>query len=249
MYQISILNRKVMVTALEKTGKPKFDTHRIYYWDDAELVGTHELPQLAPQRLLPHDVVSFNERNTVSNPSAHWLDFFVDDTQFECCWNELERGIVCDSPVDHDAWRSVDRYIPQLMRFEGVIGTDYSMFPEMLPDQRNWNCARNRVFAYRMQRHGIPCIPVASWCSEEDWEWCFDGLPEESSIAVSTNGCCRRPETRRLFRRGIDELVRRKSPWAIIVCGRPIPELGGCKARLVFYPSFSQRMKERVDGR
>ena len=234
---------------MEKTGGPKYDTHRINYWDDAELVGSHKLPQLAPQTLIPHDVVSFNERNAVKDPSEHWLDFFIDDDQFERCWTEFERGMVGDSNTERNSWRSLDRYIPQLMRFEGVIGTDYSMFPEMLPDQRNWNCARNRVFAYRMQRHGIPCIPVASWCCEEDWDWCFDGLPEESSIAVSTNGCCRNAGTRRMFRRGIDELIRRKRPYAVIVCGRSFPELEGCEASLMFYPSFSQRMKERIHGR
>lgn len=234
---------------MEKTGVPKYDTHRIYYWDDAELVGSHKLPQLAPQTLIPHDVVSFNERNAVKDPSEHWLDFFIDDNQFERCWTEFERGMVGDSNTERDSWRSLDRYIPQLMRFEGVIGTDYSMFPEMLPDQRNWNCARNRVFAYRMQQHGIPCIPVASWCCEEDWDWCFDGLPEESSVAVCTNGCCRSVETRRMFRRGIDELARQKDPYAIIVCGRNFSELEGCEANLVFYPSFSQRMKERINGR
>lgn len=234
---------------MEKTGVPKYDTHRIYYWDEAELVGSHELPQLAPQRLMPHDVVSFSERGGVRDPSGHWLDFFIDDPQFDCCWNEFERGVVGDSGSERDSWRSLDRYIPQFMKFEGVIGTDYSMFPNMLPDQRNWNCARNRVFAYRMQRHGIPCIPVASWCCADDWEWCFDGLPEESSIAVSTNGCCRSAEARRVFRRGVDELSRQKSPFAVIVCGRRLPELEGCGANLVFYPSFSQRMEARKNGR
>lgn len=238
-----------MVTAMEKTGIPKFDTHRIYYWDDAELVGTHMLPRLEPQQLIPHDVISFNERNTVRDPSGHWLDFFVDDVQFESCWNQFERGVVCDSSEEHDVWRLVDRYLPQLARFEGVIGTDYSMFPEMLPDQRNWNCARNRVFAYRMQRNGIPCVPVASWSCKEDWEWCFDGLPEESSVAVSTNGCCRRAESRSVLRAGIDELTRRKSPYAVIICGRCLPEFEGCKANLVFYRSFSQRMRGRSNGR
>lgn len=246
-FPISIERSKQFI--MEKTGLPKYDIHRIYYWDDAELVGSHRLPQLAPQTFIPHDVVSFNERNTVKNPAKHWLDFFIDDNQFECCWTAFERSLVVDCASERATWRLLDRYISLFKRFEGIIGTDYSMFPEMLPDQRNWNCARNRVFAYRLQRHGIPCIPVASWCCAEDWEWCFDGLPAESSIAVSTNGCCRSAETRRMFRRGVDELIRQKSPYAVIVCGRRLSELEGCKANLVFYPSFSQRMKERIYGR
>lgn len=246
---IVVFNRKVMVITMEKTGKPKYDTHRLYYFDDAELVGSHKLPQLKSQQLLPHDVVSFNERNSIKDPSKHWLDFFIDDPLFESCWNEFDKCILAESPENKYLWRSLDRYISIFEKYEGVIGTDFSMFPEMLPDQRNWNCARNRIFAYRLQQYGIPCIPVASWCCEEDWAWCFDGLPTNSTIAVSTNGCYNSKAARDLFRRGLEELERQKSPFAVVVCGRSFDELERCSSNLVFYLSFSQRMKERTNGR
>lgn len=238
-----------MVIVVEKTGKPKFDTHRLYYFDDAELVGTHKLPQLKPQQFIPHDVLSFNERSSIKNPGNHWLDFFIDDWHFECCWNEFERCVVAETSQEKDSWRRLDCYIQTFEKFEGIIGPDYSMFPEMLPDQRNWNCVRNRVYAYRLQQHSLNCVPVASWCDEKDWGWCFDGLPVDSTIAVSTNGCCKTETARMTFRRGLDELERQKSPYAIIVCGRCFKELEDCCSNLIFYPSFSQRMKVRKNGR
>lgn len=234
---------------MEKTGIRKYDIHRLCYFDEAKLVGSHNMPQLEPQQLIPHDVVSFNERNTVRDPANHWLDFFIDDEGFECCWNELGRSVLAESDSEKSSWTRLDSYIPIFEKFEGVIATDYSMFPEMMPDQRNWNCARNRIYAFRLQQHGIPCIPVASWCSEDDWSWCFDGLPEKSTIAVSTNGCCHSAQGRECFRRGIDELERQKAPFAIVVCGRSFAELEGCSSNLLFYPAFSQRMGVRINGR
>ena len=208
------------------TGKRKQDIFKLYYWHDAMLVGSHRLPSLAPSQSVPYNVISFNEHSAVKYPEKHWLDFFIDDWLFECFWNQPQR------------------YEEKLQKFAGIISPDYSMLPEMLPDQRAWNCTRNRVSAYYLQVRGYDVIPTASWCLEEDFTWCFDGLPEHSSIAVSTNGCKLSPYGRRIFLRGVESLQRQKSPSHLIVCGRPMAELA-CYNNVVYYPAFSQRWKER----
>ena len=132
-----------------------------------------------------------------------------------------------------------------LKRFEGIITTDYSMYPELLPAQNIWNCTRNRVMAYYLQNNGFDAIPVATWCMEEDFEWCFDGLPEMSSIAISSNGCLSSPYSKRIFLQGVEELQMKKCPSHLIVCGRKIKELDKYD-NIYYYPCFSQRWKERV---
>lgn len=132
-----------------------------------------------------------------------------------------------------------------LKRFAGIITTDYSMLPEMLPGQSLWNCTRNRVMAYYLQQQGFNIIPVASWCIESDFEWCFDGLPEQSSIAITTNGCMSSPYGKRMLLRGVEELQKQKSPTNLIVCGRHVDELD-IYDNVHYYPSFSQRWKERA---
>lgn len=92
---------------------------------------------------------------------------------------------------------------------------------------------------------GIKIIPVASWCIESDFEWCFDGLPENSSIAITTNGCMSSPYGKRMLLRGIEELQKRKSPSNLIVRGRHVAELDKYD-NVHYYPSFSQRWKERA---
>ena len=80
---------------------------------------------------------------------------------------------------------------------------------------------------------------------EEDFEWCFDGLPEMSSIAISSNGCLSSPYSKRIFLQGVEELQMKKCPSHLIVCGRKIKELDKYD-NIYYYPCFSQRWKERV---
>jgi hypothetical protein len=177
-----------------KTNVRKYDNFKLYYWHDATLVGKYRLPQLAPTQAIPSKVICFNERKGISKPEEYWVDFFIDDALFENFWNHPEMSF------------------DNLKRFAGIIATDYSMLPEMLPGQNIWNCTRNRVMAYYLQQQGFNIIPVASWCIESDFEWCFDGLPENSSIAITNNGCMSSPYGKRMLLRGVEELQKRHLP-------------------------------------
>ncbi len=75
---------------MTKFNHRKYDNFKLYYQHDALLVGKYRLPQLLPTHSIPHDVISFNERNTVANPENHWIDFFIDDYLFEGFWNHPE---------------------------------------------------------------------------------------------------------------------------------------------------------------
>lgn len=210
-----------------RTNNRKYDIFKLYYWHNAMLVGKYKLPQLQPTQLIPHDVIGFNERNCIKDPENHWLDFFIDDWLFERFWQHPEVSF------------------EKMHKYEGIVTTDYSLLPEMLPGQIIWNCTRNRVMAYYLQQNGFDIVPVASWCNEVDFEWCFDGLPEESSIAVTSNGCMSSPYGRKMFLLGVEELQKRKSPMHIIVAGRHIKELDKYN-NIIYYPCFSQRWKERA---
>lgn len=210
-----------------KTGIRKYDNFKMYYWHNATLVGKYRLPQLKPTQAIPHNVISYNERKGIKNPENYWVDFFIDDVLFEGFWNHPEMSF------------------DNLKKFAGIITTDYSMKPELLPGQNIWNCTRNRVMAYYMQQNDFEVIPVATWCELDDFEWCLDGLPEESSIAISSNGCMSSPYGKYVFLQGVEELQKRKKPSHLIVCGRQVKELKKYN-NIIYYPCFSQRWKERV---
>jgi hypothetical protein len=100
-----------------KTNLRKYDNFKLYYWSGATLVGKYRLPQLAPTQSIPSKVICFNERKGVSKPEECWIDFFIDDALFENFWNHPEMSF------------------SNLKKFAGIITTDYSMLPEMLPGQ------------------------------------------------------------------------------------------------------------------
>ena len=189
-----------------KTNEPKYDIFKFHYWHGAKLIGKYRLPQLEPIQFIPKNVISFNERKKIKKPENHWLDFFIDDYHYE------------------NFWKHPEKYFVSIRKFAGIITPDYSMFPDILPGQNILNCTRNRVIAYYLQKNGFNIIPVASWCSSEDFDWCFDGLPNNSSIAISSNGCLSNPYGQRILLEGINELQRQKSPFKIIVCGRKMYE-------------------------
>lgn len=212
---------------MKKTGVTKIDHFRSYYWHRANLVGQYKLPQLKATQFVPENVISFNERKNAKNKENTWVDFFIDDVNFE------------------SFWRSPEINFDNLKKFAGIITTDFSVMPDILPGNNIWNVTRNRVLAFYLQKNGFNIIPTASWCRESDFEWCFDGLPENASIAISTNGCLSHEYGRKMFALGVEELFRQKQPSHLIICGKSVEGLEKYP-NIVYYPSFSQRWKERV---
>ena len=208
-----------------KTNNIKFDIFKLYYHHNANLIGKYQLPQLKSNKLIPPKMTSFPEMNGIKNPSEYGVDFFTDDYKYECFW------------------KNPDQYFNKLKNFQIIISTDYSMLPEMLQGQRIWNCTRNRVMAYYLQENGFNVIPVASWCDEDDFSWCFDGLPEKSSIAISSNGCLANPYGKKILLRGIEELQKQKNPFKIVFCGKQMEELEHFD-NIIYYPNHYGRYEE-----
>lgn len=62
-------------------------------------------------------------------------------------------------------------------------------------------------------------IPTAGFAGESSWEWCFDGLPKNSTVAITTN-TLNDKEAHRLFVGGVNAMVKKIQPTAIVVCGK-----------------------------
>ena len=170
--------------------------------EDAQLTGIHKFPILKPQKLLPKAMpMPVNYMLSDGDISTHWYHCFVDDSQFE------------------RFWYGFNRYIPYFQAAAGLISTDFSIYRDDEEDIQVRNCYRNRVIAYAMQQINPNVIPTAGFGGENTWEWCFDGLPHHSTVAITTNGTLTDPEARRLFVGGIDALVKTIEPYALVVCG------------------------------
>ena len=200
------------------------------YAGGAVRVGKYGFPQLAEEAYIPtKQVKPFNYLLSTHNLSDYWMHCFCDDYQFERLWTDL------------------DFYLRYILKLQGFISTDFSLYRDYSDEALIWNCYRNRCLAYAIQKENGKMIPTAGFGSERTWDWCFDGLPMHSSLAVTTNGTLDDPEAKRIFVGGIDALVSQKQPVNLIICGKypawldtKYPELN-----VIGIPSFSQQWRER----
>lgn len=183
------------------------DNFRLGLIENISYEGLFDFPKIEASKVKvsKYAVVPFNIAKTVVNRKEYFVHFYIDDYQFERVWNKPEK------------------YLEFLRQFKGVIAPDFSIYRDMPKAQQIWNCYRSRALAGYWQANGIKVVPNASWADESSFAWCFDGLPKNSTIAVSSLGCMKSKQTKLYFCRGFDEMVKRLSPVNILFYGI-IPE-------------------------
>lgn len=119
-------------------------------------------------------------------------------------------------------WESPSRYIAGLRRLGAVIAPDFSMYTDMPIIAQMWNHYKHNWLAAYWQENGVTVIPALSWSVPESYEWCFDGLPYQGVVSVSTQGLRRNTEQARdYFRRGYEEAMARLNPCGVVCYGKP----------------------------
>lgn len=190
--------------------------------------GKYDFPILHASHDIPGELLPFNHAKTVRRKKGRWLHFFVDDYQFERIWNKS------------------DRYLDLIRQFDGVISPDFSMLSNKAKAEQIYNCWRNRVTAYWLQQNNIRVIPVVEWSDREGLEWCLDGLPRQSTLAVQTNGCFKNVKTKMNFIRGMQYVCRELEPIAVVVYGRGKLEYEHYFRNAIWFDSYCQDLKKRL---
>ena len=88
-----------------------------------------------------------------------------------------------------------------------------------------WNTYRGRALAHWLQENGIKVIPNVRFNDERTYDFCFDGIEKDKTVAVGTHGCIKRRADKAYFKAGLSELVKRLSPKNIIVYGAAPDEI------------------------
>ena len=151
------------------------------------------------------------------------MHFFLDDYQFTRVWTEP------------------DRYIPMLQRFKYVLTPDFSLYTDFPKPLQIYNHYRKHWIGAYWQMHGINVIPTICWSDQKSFEWCFDGEPTQSVVAVSSVGTQNNKEKKRCFLDGYHEMVERLQPTQIIFYGRVPDE---CKKNIIHIKQFSEKWHE-----
>lgn len=172
--------------------------------------GKMDMPALYPKNINLNDTFFFTRFNEsfgyefLQSARNSILHFYVDDYQFERCWSK---------PAD---------YINHLKKFKYVISPDFSLYVDLPVAHQIWNCYRNRLLAAYWQAKGVKIIPNVSWSDKKSFEWCFDGIPQNSTVAISTVGTRASKEA---FLKGYYKMLEVLKPTQIIVYGKIYPEM------------------------
>jgi hypothetical protein len=114
---------------------------------------------------------------------------------------------------------ATNKYVDLLKEFDGVITPDCSMLVGQAACIQQTNTYFNRAVGFYLQKQGIPVIPNVRWSDESSFDYCFLGVPKHKIVCVSTHGCLRTKEDKRLWIVGIEEMLRILEPTDVLVHG------------------------------
>lgn len=162
-----------------------------------------QMPIIRNDNFIPKDIIGFNyaKTNKEKNVGIH---FYLDDYQFERLWNK---------PED---------YIEILKQYDCIFSPDFSLYMDMPMAMKIWNTYRSRLIGQYYQEQGIKVIPTLSWAEKETFEFCFEGIPQRSIVSISTIGVKKNKEALKVWKDGVDELIKRIKPSTILIYGGKI---------------------------
>ena len=166
-------------------------------------VGKYDIPRILPMEVeQPVEMIGFNFAAKYKHPERVGIHFFLKDYQFSRLWT------------------SPDMYTGMLRRFRFVCTPDFSMYTDFpLALQINSHYRKHWLGAY-WQSKGITVIPTICWSDERSFEWCFDGEPEKSVVAISSVGTQLNERSKRLFLLGYQQMMSRLQPKIVLFHGR-----------------------------
>lgn len=165
-------------------------------------VGEYNIPAIQPLDELPKidNWLEFEKAKRLrEKPKRTGVHFFEYDFKFECVWN------------------FPDRYADVLLNYDAVVTPDFSYYVDFPKALRIYNKYRMHWITAYYQERGITMIPLIRYGDEEDWDWCFDGYPMNSIVAVSTVGSGKTKEDIEKGLAGYEEMLKRLEPKEILV--------------------------------
>lgn len=193
-------------------------------------VGLNDIPEIKGIFDIEDNIefVGWNYAKTCRHPENKAVHFFVDDYQF----NRL--------------WTNPDAYIDMLRKFKYVLSPDFSPYADFPRAVQVFNHFRKHWIGAYLQENGINVIPTVTWSYRPSWEFCFDGEPENSVVAISSVGCMMSKKDRQMFIDGYIEMVERLHPTTIIFYGSVPDE---CKGNIIRVKAFQEKFRKAVcDG-
>lgn len=200
------------------------NTYNLKIMDNENVSDFWQMPIIKNDNFIPSKLIGFNYAKTSKEKDAG-IHFYLDDYQFERLWNKPEE------------------YVDILKQYECILSPDFSLYMDMPMPMKIWNIYRSRLIGQYYQSQGIKVIPTLSWAEEETFEFCFEGIPKGSIVSISTIGVKKNKEALKIWKAGVDELIRRIEPSTILIYGGKLDyDYGNIK--VIYYENqVTERMK------
>lgn len=128
------------------------------------------------------------------------------------------------------------------MEFDCTLTPDFSLYLDMPIALMIYNTYRSRLCGQIWQNMGIKVIPTVSWADKNSFDFCFDGLPENATLAISTVGVKQDKNALAIWKNGVDELIKRKKPKTLLVYGGELDYDYGDIEVVYFENAVTERM-------
>ena len=141
--------------------------------------------------------------------------------------NHMDKGIhfyIQDYLFDR-VWNNPRRYTELLKKYSVVIGPDFSLYWDTPEPIQMWSFYKKQWLERYWQIHGVNVIPNITWSDEDSFKWCFEGVPKDSVISISANGCMKNPMSRAMFWKGYIKAQEVLKPRLILLhCAKGFEE-------------------------
>lgn len=168
------------------------------------------------------EIVDFRNAKKNKDKENIGIHFFIHDYKFECIWN------------------NPDKYMDYLSQFKYVLAPDFSLYTDLSIILQRYNHYRKHWLGRYMLENGIKVIPTIAWSDERSYEWCFDGEPKHSVVAVSSVGCMKNKKSKELFIKGYNEMIKRLEPSTILFFGKVPSE---CKGNIINFSTYQDKFR------
>ncbi len=215
---------------IENTTKAIFEGDN--YWQIPNVKGSVEIDFKQWQQDNGGVAIPFNYARTyitkAMDTSQVGVHFFLPDYQFERLWQR---------PED---------YVKLLAKYKYVCAPDFSMYTDHPRAIQMYSHYKKQWLSAYWEHSGITVVPTVCWSDNKSYEWCFDGMPHNSAVAISTKGTQVNTLAKERFYAGYYQMLKRLEPTQVLLFGKNPGALDGNIVEMGY--EFSQRMKIKDDG-
>ena len=194
--------------------------------------GKYGIPKMQATDTVGDKMLRFMDWKEIDNPQDYIAHFYYDDYKFM------------------SAWRDPKKYIDRLQEFKAVVSPDFSLYIDFPIALQILSCYRRQWCGAYWQSMGIDVIPDVIWGRKDSYDFCFEGIPKHSTVAISTVGVKRDKEWNNekdsLFRDGYNEMLKRLEPTTILFYGDMIDGLEG---NIIRIPSYYEERRKILNAR